>query len=287
VRRRARISSVRSVHITDPDGLTALRGRKLLTTVYDLIPLKQGLRRRQVAGWAGYQVYLRALRHADTCFAISDQTAADLVELLHVPEQKVVVAPPGIDLQRSDSDTGGESRPYFLFLGGPDPNKNLSLVLDAMAICTELAQELRIAGHWLPKQVAALESQLDARGLRARIRHVGFAPASELPQLMRSATAFVIPSRYEGFGLPVGEGLAAGALVIHSRIPVLEQISAGSALTFGPDSAEELAACLRTAAGDSRLAANLRERGAVRAAELTWDRAVAATLAAYEATLGG
>jgi glycosyltransferase involved in cell wall biosynthesis len=104
---------------------------------------------------------------------------------------------------------------------------------------------------------------------------------------MRSATALVIPSRYEGFGLPVGEGLAAGAVVIHSRIPVLEQISAGSALTFGPDSAEELAACLRTAAGDSRLAASLRAQGAVRAAELTWDRAVAATLAAYEATLGG
>jgi alpha-1,3-rhamnosyl/mannosyltransferase len=110
-------------------------------------------------------------------------------------------------------------------------------------------------------------------------------PDAELAALMRGATALVVPSRYEGFGLPVGEGLAAGAVVVHSRIPVLDEVSAGAALTFGPESAEELAAALRQAASDTRLTGELRQRGIKRAAELTWDAALEATLDAYRTTL--
>jgi glycosyltransferase involved in cell wall biosynthesis len=285
MRRRAGRSEVRAVHLTDPDALTPLAGRKLMTTVYDLIPLKQGLTRSGVITRAGYRTYLRALKHADTLFAISDQTKADLVEMLRLPVSRVLVARPGIDLA---APTGGRleaGRPYFLFLGGPNPNKNLSVVLDAMAICMELPEELRIAGHWLPKQVAELNARIVALHLEDRVRHVGFVPGSELADHMKEATALIVASRYEGFGLPVGEGLAAGAFVIHSRIPLLEETSAGAALTFDPESAEELAACLRRAAGDADLQSNLRQLGTQRAKQLTWDAAVETTLAAYRAAL--
>jgi alpha-1,3-rhamnosyl/mannosyltransferase len=287
MRRRAGKSEVRAVHVTDPDALTPLSGRKVLATVYDLIPLKQGLGRSGVITRAGYWTYLRALRRVDTLFAISDQTAADLVEMLHLPANRVLVARPGIDLTASAGARLKADRPYFLFLGGPNPNKNLSVVLEAMAICAELPEELRIAGHWLPKQVAELNQRVLALRLRDRVRHVGFAPSSELADLMKEATALVIASKYEGFGLPVGEGLAAGALVIHSRIPVLEETSAGAALKFDPESAEELAACLRQAARDADLQSDLRKRGTQRARHLTWDAALETTLAAYRAALSG
>src|SRR2546430_17493323 len=101
-------------------------------------------------------------------------------------------------------------------------------------------EELLIAGQWLPKQVAALEATVASRGLAGRVRHIGFVPDGELAARLRQATAVIIPSRSEGFGLPVGEGLAAGALVAHSRIPVLEDTSAGAAPTFYSDSAEQL-----------------------------------------------
>jgi alpha-1,3-rhamnosyl/mannosyltransferase len=104
---------------------------------------------------------------------------------------------------------------------------------------------------------------------------------------MRRATALVVPSRLEGFGLPVGEGLAAGAAVVHSRIPVLEETSAGAALTFDPNSAEELAGSLRRASGDQLLNRDLRARGLRRAKNLTWDAAVERTLAAYRTVLDG
>lgn len=285
MRRRARLSTVRAVHVTDPQALSSLGTRKLFTTVYDLIPLKQGLDRRRLFGWAGYQMYLRGLKRVDTYFAISEQTAADLVTLLRIPASRIVVAPPGIEVTARAPAPQRQARPYFLYLGGPNPNKNLSVLLAAMANCSDLAEELRIAGRWLPRQTSALEVEVSARGLTGRVRHLGFVPNEELLDLMVGATALVVPSRDEGFGLPVAEGLAAGAAVVHSRIAVLEETSSGAALTFDPTSAEELAACLRRTARDPKLTDELRRQGIKRAAALTWDLAFERTMAAYRAAV--
>ena len=285
MQRRARASSVRAVHITDPDALTPLAGHKLLTTVYDLIPLRQGISRKRIIGWAGYRTYIRNLRRVDTYFAISKQTGRDLTDLLGVPSEKIVIAAPGINLPPPSGATFGGARPYFLYLGGPNPNKNLPNLLDAMARTPTLPEELLIAGHWLPKQVAALNARVSASGLAGRVRHIGFVPDGELAVRLRDATAVVIPSRSEGFGLPVGEGLAAGGLVAHSRIPVLEDTSGGAALTFDPDSAEQLAESLRRASAGGADTRELRERGLRRAKDLTWDEAVGATIDSYREAL--
>jgi len=285
MRMRARGSSVRAVHITDPDALTLLPPRKILATVYDLIRLKQGFGRREMIGRAGYDGYLKALTRADGLFAISNQTAADVAGLLSIPAPRILVAKPGIDLVAPSSPPAPRARPFFLYVGGPNPNKNLAVLLDAMAMCTDLNEELLIAGQWLPQQVAALEARTSEESLRSRVRHLGFVPDTDLAVLMRDATGLVVPSLVEGFGLPVGEGLAAGALVIHSRLSVLEETSAGAALTFDAHSAPELAACLRRAAGDGAEMTALRRRGVERAKQLTWDDAVQVTLGAYRAMI--
>ena len=284
-RRRAMKSRVKAVHVTDPEALTALPPRKLLATVYDLIPLKQGIGRRRALARAGYDSYLKGLRKADVLFAISEQTAGDIVEMLRVPASRIRIAKPGVDLPRSEPRTVRRARQYFLYLGGPNPNKNLGVLLDAMAQCTELEEELRIGGYWLPKQVAALEAQTSGAELRGRVRHIGFVPEEELTALIRDATAVIIPSLQEGFGLPVAEGLAAGALVIHSRLPVLEATSGGAALVFDPTSATALADCLRRAAHDPELQKSLRGRALEQARQITWDAAIKTTLTTYEAIL--
>src|SRR5438034_397597 len=181
----------------------------------DVTPL-QNANRVRVIGWAGYRTYVRNLRRVDTYFAISKQTGRDLTDLLGVPSEKIVIAAPGINLPPPSGATFGGARPYFLYLGGPNPNKNLPTLLDAMARTATLPEELLIAGHWLPKQVAALNARVSASGLAGRVRHIGFVPDGELAVRLRDATAVVIPSRSEGFGLPVAEGLAAGPLVVPS-----------------------------------------------------------------------
>jgi glycosyltransferase involved in cell wall biosynthesis len=252
----------------------------MLTTVYDLIPLKQGFPRRSILNRLGYSAYLHALSTADTLFAISDATAADLRDTLAIAAGRIVLAPPGIDLQQSSRGLPVE-RPYFLFVGGPNPNKNLAIVLDAMAMGTDWDEELIVAGHWLPKQRAELRANLDSKGLSRRVRHIGFVEEGDVVALMRGATALIVPSLSEGYGLPVGEGLAAGAVVIHSRLPVLAEVSSGAALTFDPNSATELAACLRQVVRNDRLRDDLRARGLARSKQLTWDSAVEATLNVY------
>ena len=273
-----------AVHITDPNGLVHTGGRTVITTAYDLIPYKEGLRGMGIIARTGYRSYLGALRHADRILAISQQTADDLSERLAIPRQRIRLARPGVDLPAAAVASTTPERPYFLFLGGPNPNKNLPVLLEAMEVAKELPQELVVAGHWLPFQVENLRRTISAKGLEGRVRHAGFVPPAGLVPLMREATALVVPSLSEGFGLPVAEGLAAGALVIHSRIPVLEEISEGAALVFDPTSAIELAACLREAA-DPAGSKMLRERGLQRARGLTWDAAVAATIETYRSAL--
>jgi glycosyltransferase involved in cell wall biosynthesis len=283
--RWARRSNARVIHVTDPNALRAIPRRRMLTTVYDLIPLKQGFRRRSVLNRLGYSRYLHALRSADTLFAISDQTARDLTELLAIPPQRVVVVRPGIEVTAPMSNAAPGARPFFLFVGGPNPNKNLTVLLDAMSRASVGSEELLIVGRWLPPQLDALAIDLEQRGLRERVRHLGYVPDAELFGLMRAATALVVPSLEEGFGLPVGEGLAAGAVVIHSRIGILEEVSQGAALTFDPRKPAELAARLDEAASNTHLREELRHRGIARATELSWDDALKATLTAYRAAV--
>jgi len=118
-------------------------------------------------------------------------------------------------------------------------------------------------------------------GLSGRVRHVGFVPEAELERLMAGATALVMPSRREGFGLPIGEAMARGVPVAHSDIPVLTATSAGAAVAFDPDSPADIARALTAVTSDAGLRERLRAAGTARAAELTWEGTLARTLAIY------
>ena len=157
-----------------------------------------------------------------------------------------------------------------------------------MRLRPQLAEKLVITGNWPEPVVSALRSQVEADPLlHGRVDHLGFVTRDLLLSLFRSCTAVVMPSLFEGFGLPVAEAMAAGAAVVHSRLPVLEEVSAGCALTFAPGSAEELAACLTRVSTDDALRRDLMTRGRARAESLTWAEALSRTLQAYREALGG
>ncbi len=282
----ARTSTAVAVHVTDPEALIRLPGRQVMTTVYDLIPLHEGIPRRRLVTWAGYQRYLRALKFADAYFAISAATRDDLIAQLGLDPEHVDVAEPGVEVSSGAVGSAAPVRPYFLFVGGPNPNKNVHVMLEAFAVEDNLGEELLIAGPWLPEQKARLETQIAADDrLKDRARHLGYVDAGTLPKLMRDATAVVVPSRAEGFGLPVAEALAAGAAVVHSDIRVLNDVSMGAAATFSADSPDELAMRLREVSTNSALQNRLRGLGRQRAQQLTWSSAVTVTLERYRKVL--
>ena len=284
MRLRRRLSPASVVHITDPRAFIALSGTTL-TTVYDLIPLIDPKWQRTGRDWAAYQKYLARLAAAAGIFAISNQTAEDLRRELHIPPPPVYVAPPGVEIPPSSPDTvPGEK--YFLYVGSADPHKNLPVLLEAFARSANLPERLVLVGPWHGPNVGMLAEWLRQHdGLRGRVRYQGYVPDDQLVGLIRGATALVLPSRQEGFGLPVAEALAAGGVVIHSRIPVLTEVSQTAALTFDPASPEELADGLRRLSQEAGLRADLRTKGLARARELTWRLTIDRTIAVYRSLL--
>jgi glycosyltransferase involved in cell wall biosynthesis len=286
LRLMARRSQAPVVHITDPRALSMIPGRTIVTTAYDLIPLAEPGANRGLMERAGYRGYLRSLRRVERVFAISKQTGTDLVERLGLPASRVVIAPAGVDARPSAWAPSREATPYFLYLGTAERHKNLTTLVRALHEAGTIPERLVIAGTWYPEQVRALSQEAVAYpGMASRLDFRGFVPEPDLAGMIAGATAVVVPSRREGFGLPVAEGLAGNGVVIHSRIPVLLEVSDGAALTFDPDSSAELADALRRVSQDTALRDDLRQRGRRRSAALTWDAALAATLGVYRELL--
>ncbi|HET9781679.1 MAG TPA: glycosyltransferase family 1 protein [Candidatus Dormibacteraeota bacterium] len=282
---RSAASAAAAVHITDPNALVPVSRGRLMTTVYDLIPLHDA----DVARPGGYDAYLNTLRSARSLFAISQATADDVVATLRPAAQHILVARPGVEVPKSDDVSEAPiAGKFFLYVGSPDRHKNVDLLIEALRLSPEIVETLVIAGKWPENDVAALTARAASNDvLRGRVKHLGYVDDTTLQSLYRHCTAAVVPSLIEGFGLPVAEAMAAGAAVVHSKIPVLEEASAGAALTFSPTSVTELSACLQRISSDPGLREDLVSRGLHRAQALTWGEAVATTLAEYRQAIEG
>ena len=158
--------------------------------------------------------YEHAAQTCDRIFVNSRFTGGEVVELLGVPEDRVVVAYPGIDpVFRADGEAADLGGPYVLGVGTLEPRKNLPALLAAFALLRQRHPELTLA-------LAGLEGW-EERPLEAEgVRLLGFVSDEELARLYRGASAFAYPSRFEGFGIPVVEALASGVPAVVSSHPV-------------------------------------------------------------------
>jgi glycosyltransferase involved in cell wall biosynthesis len=244
---------------------------------------------------AAKQRYLRLMtrigtRRATKVIAVSRATGRDLVELYGVPQLKIEVIPNGL--------SAGFGRPtaaaleqfrvdrvlppeFFLFVGTLQPRKNLETLLRAYAlVCGQTDWPLIVVGAagWLYDPVFHLVRQL---GIGERVQFIGYAPGEELPYLYSAASVFVLPSRYEGFGLPVLEAMACGTPVVTSDRSSLPEVAGDAALLIDPERPQSIADALLRLACDPALRQELAARGLQRAAPFTWRRSAEATLAVY------
>jgi alpha-1,3-rhamnosyl/mannosyltransferase len=219
---------------------------------------------------------LDAVRSCDVVFANSRFTAGEAVELLGVPEERVVVAYPGVDpLFRPDGDPADLTAPYVLSVSTLEPRKNLPALVSAFALLRRRRPELTLA---LAGPAGWEERPLAAEGVRL----LGFVPDEELARLYRGASAFAYPSRFEGFGLPVVEALASGVPAVVSSHQSLDEASGEAALRADPEDAEAFADALEQAinGGAERHASGLSHAG-----RFTWRACGEAVLAGYERAL--
>jgi glycosyltransferase involved in cell wall biosynthesis len=249
-------------------SLPLLAGGRSILTVHDLsferepelMPRRDRLVFRTVVP--------RSARRADRLIAVSERTREDLADLYGIPEGEVVVIPHGVDPMFVPGDGLGEGG-YLLVVGAVQRRKDPRAAVDA---ANELGMPVILAG---PEREPALARQL--RELGADLR--GYVEGQELARLYRDASALVVPSRYEGFGLPVLEAMASGTPVVAAPDPALVEV-AGEAAVFA-DQGDLSGAILH--ALDRR--AELRAAGIARAGRFSWAHAAQRTVDVYRSLL--
>ncbi len=235
-----------------------------------------------------------AAQHANVLVSVSDYTARQIDAVLptHAP---VIVAPLGVDLLRFTTDARHDAKlfhahnlaldvPYIFFLGTVEPRKGLDVLLAAFADVARSDPDVEL---WLAGQagwgVKAIEIALANHVVASRIRRLDFVDDAVLPALLRQSRTVVYPSRGEGFGLPVLEALACGAVVVTSSDTVMAEVAGDAAILTPAGDASLLANALLSATSKSD-AERARQRVAARARaeQFTWDASIAQHLAAYE-----
>lgn len=168
---------------------------------------------------------------------------------------------------------------FVLHAGGATKRKNLEALAGAWRRASSAVPDVALAMCGPPDR-----RREDLFAGVPGVRWLGLLPQGEVAALMRVAAAVVVPSLYEGFGLPALEGMACGTPVVAAACGALPEVCGDAALLVGP-SARPLAEGIEAVLTDDALAARLRAAGPARAESYTWKRAAAATLAAYEEAL--
>lgn len=229
-------------------------------------------------------------RRAHRVIADSRSARDELLGLLRLPPEKVDVVPLGLGGQRRDEPLdqaelrrrlGVDDAPLLLSVSAKRPHKNLTTLLDAMALIEPECRPVLVLPGYPTEHEAQLRRQATALRLDDHVRFLGWVDGSELEGLYASAACFVFPSLSEGFGLPVLEAMSRGVPVACSNVGAVAEVAGDAALRFDPRSPREIADAVTRLLSDPAEAERLRAAGATRAATFTWEETARGTLATY------
>ena len=289
--RSARRSGAAIAHFTD--GLVPpIRSRPTIVSVMDLSLVRQWRTHRAVR-YARIPLVLAAPRLAQAVIAISKATADEVIRLTHTPARRIHVVPlaprasaqPASDatiaetMATFDLDRGG----FLLVPGTLEPRKNHVRVIAAFEQLARQSSlpdgmQLVLAGGRGWKAAGTLAAIADSP-VRDRIRWLGYVPEEQMAALMTAAAAVVYASTYEGFGMPVLEAMACGAVVVTSNVSSMPEAAGGEGILVDPYSIESIASGIVESLTADEAA---RDRAIARARRDTWTRVAEQTASIYD-----
>ncbi len=254
-----------------------------VVTVHDTKHLGPGPERSSLPTWrrgAMAAAFALSTRATDAVIAVSDQTRRDIEALRRGRGPRVHVVHEGVaaELLRADDDdvarlrqTRNWTRPWLLCVGESRPHKNHARLIEAYATSEASGtHDLLLVGrpHDAHGSVLGAIERVDAN-----VRWIDDLDDNDLSAAYAGATAFVLPSLHEGFGLPLVEAMAIGTPVITSNTTACAEVVADAALTVDPTSVADIREAIDRVVASPGLASDLADRGRRRAAGFTWQRA--------------
>ena len=260
--------------------LQYLDGKPFVLTVFDMIHelYPEHFSPRDPTSYRKRRLTDRASR----IIAISDTTKNDLVELFDVDQQKISVVPLATDIGRITAPNDSKSTEYgayILYVGNRRTYKNFYLFVRSVIPLLVKDPDLRLVCTGTPFSEEEL-LYFHRLGVRKSVVHV-FASEDQLSALYRGARAFVFPSLYEGFGIPMLEAFATGCPVAASDTPSLRETGGSAAYYFNPKKVSQISNAVYSVVYDDRLRSSLIAAGFQRLKNFNWNRTAKETLAVY------
>jgi glycosyltransferase involved in cell wall biosynthesis len=259
-----------------------------IAVVHDLTPLA-ARRHNPIKEKASFLVGLQSLRLADHVVTDSRCTKNDLAAMNLLPQQRTTVGfcGPGITVSHAEEDYAKQFTPYVLYVGSHAPHKNVIRLICAFArVRTEQRLRLVLVGSGSEEQLLRAHVAIARQGLQDRVTLLHELSDEKLSSLYQHCRLLACPSLYEGFGLPVLEGMSHGAPVACSSVSSLPEVAGDAAVLFDPLSIPDMTKKLQTLLDDSGLATRLGEAGRHRATLFTWEK-TALTIYEHARSLAG
>jgi glycosyltransferase involved in cell wall biosynthesis len=258
--------------IFSPANLAPLAWPRNVVLIHDAAPFRRPNAYAPSYSLWHQRVGATAARRALRVVTVSDFSARELSQLLGLDPARVSVIAGGVGARFSPSVDPAPvlakfalERRYVLTIGTAEPRKNLQ----ALTVAVQRLGKLGVDVVWAGDARRHFSATAAVPGLRA----LGYVHERDLPGLYRGASAFVLPSVYEGFGLPCLEAMACGVPVVTSDRAALPEVCGTAAVLVDPDDRESIADALMEIVQDVAIAARLRESGIGRAAGFSWERA--------------
>jgi glycosyltransferase involved in cell wall biosynthesis len=288
---RAGVGLVHSLASTAP-----LQGRfRRIVTVHDLIYARFPEAHAGIRDLGMRVLVPAAVRRSHRVIADSLNTRNDLIGLLRTVPDRIDVAPLGLGSVRRgeplpEADTRARfdlgERSIILSLSAKRPHKNLLALIGALARLSGDDRPLLVLPGYPTGHERELRERARTLGVEGDVRFPAWVSGTELEGLWAVAHAFVYPSLYEGFGLPVLEAMARGVPVACSDASSLPEVAGDAALMFDPRDEQAIASAMQRLLNEPAVAEDLRRRGLSRVREFTWERTARLTLESYARALG-
>ena len=256
----------------------------------------------QLKNWSKFSI-----KNADHIITISQYSKEDIIKNYGIKKNNITVAYPGYDRENFQFPRQGRSSPraaisnfqlenvkrkygisgnYIIYIGTIQPRKNLIRLMEAFARI-EGDLQLVIVGKttgpgregWKYEDILETPEKL---GIEDKVRFVGFVSTDELPYLLSGASVFILPSLWEGFGIPVLEAMACGTPVIVSNVSSLPEVVGKAGLLVDPYSVDQIEMAIRTVITDKKLREKLKTPGLEQAKKFSWEVCAREVLKVFE-----